>query len=186
MALSVQDPQTQLNVNSTLKKLWRRVETMRRTNSLAAARYRSRHFWLWLMPISLSAFLAALLSLVTGVGAPGPVRLGLSLATGFFAAGAYFLNFLQSRLGRSGRATVHRSAEVEPSQVTCRLETLGKYGGLGLTTGSHSTKSRANAIRDLYRIDVYLQAMLRVTPDIPACIDGLYSLLADRRRVRSS
>ena len=89
------------------------------------------------MPISLSAFLAALLSLVTGVGAPGPVHLGLSLATGFFTAGAFFLNFLQSRLGRSGQTTVHSSAEVELSQVTCRLETLGKYEGLGLTTGSH-------------------------------------------------
>lgn len=180
MAVSVQDPQTQLNFNATLKKLWRRVETMKRTNRLAAAHHRARHIWLSFVPTSTSAFLAVFLSAATGFVSPGPLRLALSLATGFCAACAFFLNFKQGRWEWSGRALVHQSAAVELSQVAFRLETLRKYEGKGLTEGSHSSRERANAVRDLYRIDVYLQAMERCTPRIPDDIHEFYTLLASR------
>jgi len=180
MTESIKHPQTQRNFNTTLKKLWRRVEIMKRTNHFAAAHYRARHFWFWFVPISSSIFLAVLLSLATAVDISGSSTLGLSLFTGLFAAVAFLLNFLQARFGWSSRAEVHRSAEVELCQVAFRLDTLGKYEGRGLATGSHSTKSRANAIRDLYRIDVYLQAMQRCTPDIPDSINETFFLLASR------
>mmetsp|Transcript_4666 Transcript_4666/g.10295 ORF Transcript_4666/g.10295 Transcript_4666/m.10295 type:complete len:1107 (+) Transcript_4666:619-3939(+) len=177
---SIHHPETQRNFNETLKKLWRRVEMMKRTNHFAAAHYRSRHFWFWFVPISSSICLAVLLSLATAADVSGGSRLGLSLFTALFASFAFALNFLQSRFGWSSRAEVHRSAELELHQVAFRLDTLGKYEGHGLSTGSHSTKSRANAIRDLYRIDVYLQAMQRCTPNIPDSINEVFYLLASR------
>jgi len=183
---SIQHPQTQLNFNTTLKKLWRRVEMMKRTNHFAAAHYRARHFWFWFVPISSTVFLTMLLCLATAADVSGASRVGLSLFAALFATVALFLNFVQaSPRFRGGswsnsRAEVHRSAEVELGQVAFRLDTLGKYDGRGLTSGSHSTKSRANAIRDLYRIDVYLQAMQRCTPEIPQSINDVFYLLAQR------
>lgn len=159
---------------------------MKRTNHFAAAHYRARHFWFSFVPISSSIFLAMLLSLATAANVTGSARLGLSLFTGFFASMAFLLNSLQAMPRFRGgawsisRSEVHRSAEMELGQVAFRLDTLGKYDGRGLTTGSHSTKSRANAIRDLYRIDVYLQAMQRCTPDIPRSINDMFYLLAQR------
>lgn len=177
---SIYNPETQRNFNMTLKKLWRRVEMMKRTNHFAAAHYRARHFWLWFVPITTSIFMSILLSLATAVDSSGESRVGLSLFTGFFASVAFMLNFLQASFGWSSRAEVHRSAEIELYQVAFRLDTMGKYDGNGLTEGSHSTKSRANAIRDLYRIDVYLQAMQRCTPNIPKSINECFRLLAER------
>jgi len=180
MATSVKDPQTQRNFNATLKKLWRRVEMMKRTNHFASQHYKARHFWFWFVPISTSIFMSIVLSLATAIDVSGGSRVGLALFTGFFAAVAFGLNFLQTKFGWSSRAEVHRSAEVELGQVAFRLDTLSKYEGQGLTTGSHSTRSRANAIRDLYRIDVYLQAMQRCTPPIPESINEVFYLLASR------
>ncbi len=180
IAHTIKHPETQRNFNTTLKKLWRRVEMMKRTNHFAAAHYRARHFWFWFVPISSSIFMSVLLSLATAVDVSGKSRVGLALFTGFFACVAFGLNFLQGKFGWSSRAEVHRSSEVELGQVAFRLDTLGKYEGRGLTTGSHSTRSRANAIRDLYRIDVYLQAMQRCTPPIPEDINEVFYLLASR------
>lgn len=178
--VNLQHPQTQRNFNQTLKKLWRRVEMMKRTNHFAAAHYKARHFWFWFVPISGSIFMAILLSLASAIDVSGKSKVGLALFTGFFSLLAFCLNFLQSKFGWSSRSDVHRSSEVELSQVAFRLDTLGKYEGRGLTAGSHSTRSRANAIRDLYRIDVYLQAMQRCTPAIPEAINEVFYLLASR------
>jgi hypothetical protein len=178
LMVNLQHPQTQRNFNETLVKLWRRVEMMKRTNHFAATHYKARHFWLWFVPISTSMCMSVILCLAMAL-TPN-ARVGLALATGFFSCLALAMNFLQSRFGWSSRAQVHRSAEVELGQVAFRLDTLGKYEGQGLTTGSHSTRSRANAIRDLYRIDVYLQAMQRCTPPIPNTINETFYLLASR------
>jgi len=180
MGANLQDPQTQRNFNTTLKKLWRRVEMMKRTNHFASAHYRARHFWFWFVPISGSMFMAVVLSLAIVVDSSGGSRVGLALVTAFFSCVALGLNFLRSRLAWSSHAEVHRSAEVELGQVAFRLDTLGKYDGRGLTTGSHSVRTRANAIRDLYRIDVYLQAMQRCTPAIPQAINDVFYLLVSR------
>lgn len=179
-AESIKHPQTQRNFNTTLKKLWRRVEMMKRTNHFASVHYKARHFWFWFVPITSSIFMSLVLSLATAIDVSGGSRVGLALFTGFFACVAFCLNFLQSKFGWSSRAEVHRSAEVELDQVAFRLDTLGKYDGRGLSTGSHSTRSRANAVRDLYRIDVYLQAMQRCTPPIPENINEIFYLLASR------
>ena len=180
MTESLAHPQTQRNFDTTLKKLWRRVEMMKRTNHFAAAHFRARHFWLWFVPISSCIGVSVLLSLASAIDVSGSSRLALGLSTGLFALLAFGLNFLQSKFGWSSRAEVHRGAELELGQVAFRLDTLGKYEGNGLTAGSHSTKSRANAIRDLYRIDVYLQAMQRCTPPIPDSINEVFYLLASR------
>lgn len=180
ISASVEDPQTQRNFNVTLKKLWRRVEMMKRTNRYASAYYGSRHKWFWFIPISTCIILSMLLSMATALDFSGRARLYLAMCTGFFSCVAFLLNFFQGRMGWSSRAEVHRSAEVELGQVAFRLDTLGKYEGRGLTMGAHTTKQRANAIRDLYRIDVYLQAMQRCTPPIPEGINEMFYLLASR------
>lgn len=173
-------PQTDKNYDETLNRLCRRVEMMRRMNQCAAAHYRARQFWFWFTPISLCIFLAGVLSLVSAVDISGTSRVTLSLCTGAFALAAFVLNFLQTQFGWSSRSEVHRSAGVEMTQVGLRLDTLRKYEGGRLSSGSVSSRSRANAVRDLYRIDVYLQAMQKCTPEIPDQINESFHLLASR------
>jgi len=67
------------------------------------------------------------------------------------------------------------SVEVEVGQVVFRLDTLGMYDGQGMMSGCHSTKSYANAIWDLYGIDVYLQVIQRCTPEIFQSINRVFT-----------
>lgn len=180
LAANLQNPDTQQNFNTTLMKLYRRVEMMRRTHHFAAAHYRACQFWCWFVPISSSICVSVLLSLASVLDVLENMQVALALFAAFFSCSAFGLNFLQGRHGWSSLASVHRSTEVELASVAFRLDTLVKYDGQGLTTGSHSTRSRANAIRDLYRIDVYLQAMQRCTPTIPNRINELFYLFASK------
>lgn len=63
--------------------------------------------------------------------------------------------------------------------MALRLVALGQGAD---ATGSRSSESRADSVRDLYRIDVYLQALQRCTPTVPQSIHALYSLLSSRLR----
>ncbi|KAL9188584.1 hypothetical protein ACHAXT_006962 [Thalassiosira profunda] len=177
---SIANPETQRNFDATLQKLSRRVEMMTRINRFAAAHQRARHFCFWFVPVAVCLGLSILLSLACALSAGDDSRRNLSLAVGFFASSAFGLHLIHARFKWSSRAELHRSAEVELTQVAFRLDTLAKYEGNGLTAGAHSTKSRPNAIRDLYRIDVYLQAMQRCTPEAPASINEVFFLLASR------
>ena len=121
-----------------------------------------------------------LLSLASGIDLSGNYQVELAIVTGFFSCAAFVLYVLQSKSRWSSRASAHRLAELELVQVAFRLDMLGKFEGHGLTTGSQTTTARANAIRDLYRIDVYLQAMQQCTPPIPEFIQSIFHLFSSR------
>jgi hypothetical protein len=66
--------------------------------------------------------------------------------------------------------------ELELSQgVSFRLEKLRKMMMMSATK-----QHRANLTQELYRIDVYLQAVQRRTPDIPRNIETAFGMLASR------
>lgn len=177
---SIKRPQTQRNFNTTLRKLLHNVEMTKRTNALAAVHYRSRQFWFWFVPISSSLFTATVLTLTCGFGVGADATLGLALVSAFFSFLAFVLIFLQTRFGPNSRASLHQSAKVEMVQVAFRLDKLVKYKGWGLISGSHSTESCAGAIRNLHRIDVYVQAIRQCTPPIPKKIHDTCYLLSSR------
>ncbi|KAL3815477.1 hypothetical protein ACHAXA_000714 [Cyclostephanos tholiformis] len=177
---SIKRPQTQRNFNTTLRKLLHNVELTKRTNALAAAQYRSRRFWFWSIPISLSLFTAIVLTLTCGFSVDTDASRGLALISTFFSVLTLTLVFLQTKFGNSSHASLHRSAKVEMIQVAFRLDKLVKYKGWGLISGSHSTESCASAIRNLHRIDVYVQAIRQCTPPIPRSIHDTCYLLTSR------
>lgn len=165
--------------DKSLKAACRRVEMMRLMNFFAATHYRSRHFWFWFIPISSCISLAGILSLASAVNMPHRTTMILSLCTGFFALLSFVLNFLQSRFGWSSLSESHKSASRELEKVGKKLEELQEYEG-HLGSRSVSSRSRANAVRDVYRIDVYLTAMQKCTPDIPVPIDEAFRQLVKR------
>mmetsp|Transcript_32510 Transcript_32510/g.65377 ORF Transcript_32510/g.65377 Transcript_32510/m.65377 type:complete len:1503 (+) Transcript_32510:171-4679(+) len=172
--------QTSKNFDTTLKKLLRRIEVMRYMNRFATSHYRARHFWLCFIPISAFICLAGILSFVSASDVNATTRMSLSAVTGVFCLLAFILNFFQTRLGWGSLAEIHRSSELELSQVVFRLETLKKYEHGRLCSKSVSSKARASAVRDLYRIDVYLQAVMKCTPQVPDKINETFGLLASR------
>lgn len=171
--------ETAQNYDKSLKSVCRRVEMMRLMNYFTAIHYRSRHFWCWFTPISSCIFLAGILSLVSAIDMSGNTTMILSLCTACFAMMAFVLNFLQSKHGWSSLAQAHRSASVELAEVGKKLDDLKEYEG-ALSSRSVSSRSRANAVRDVYRIDVYLTAMEKCTPDIPQRIDEAFRSLVKR------
>jgi len=177
LSLGSLDTRARHDVDLALKKLWRRVHIMKRTHRQAAAHCQSRHFWAWFVPIAVTTLLSVLLSFGTAVDVSGASHPGLSIAAGSVAGIALLLILAQGRGGRTGRADVHRAAEAEVHQVSFRLDALER-GTDG--TESRSAEARAESVRDLYRIDVYLQALQRCTPTVPAGIHRAYSLLARR------
>ena len=124
--------------------------------------------------------MAGILSLASAVNISGSSRVALSIFTGLFALFAFVLNFFQMRFGWSSRAEVHRSVEMELAQVAFQLDTLRRYDNGQLCSSSVSYKARSSAIRDLYRIEVYLQAVMKCTPQVPDRINEAFSLLASR------
>lgn len=180
---TLSDPQTQRNFDDTIKKLFRRVETMMRINHFASIHYRARHYWFCFVPISSCILLSGVLGLANAFNISGSARLGLGLSTCAFLLLAFVLNLLQTRFGWSSRAEIHSSAQMELSQVSFRLESLTMYQNGKLLSASLSPDSRAHAIRDLYRIDVYLQAMQQCTPDAPESISEAFHLMASRMRL---
>ena len=180
---SLSDPQTQRNFDDTIKTLFRRVETMLRVNHYASIYYRARHHWLYFVPISSCIGLSGLLALVNAFNISGQARLGLGLSACAFALVAFIFGFLQTRFGWSSKAEIHTSTQMELSQVAFRLENLSMYQNGKLLSASLSPESRAHAIRDLYRIDAYLQAMQQCTPDPPESIDEAFRLMSSRLRL---
>ncbi|KAL7459946.1 hypothetical protein ACHAWC_011830 [Mediolabrus comicus] len=174
------DLETQRNFDDTIKQLFRRVETMMRINHFASIHYRARHYWMWFVPISSCIFVAGILSLANAFNIAASVRLGLGLCTCLLALLAFVLNLLQTRFGWSSRAEIHRSVQLELSQVSFRLESLRMYMNGKLLSASLSPESRAHAIRDLYRIDVYLRAIQQCTPDAPEPISEAFHLMGSR------
>jgi hypothetical protein len=164
------------NYDKSLKSVCRRVEMMRLMNYFTATHYRSRQFWFWFTPLSSCIFLAGILSLASAVGS---ATLVLSLVTALFALIAFVLNFLQARFGWSSLAQSHRSASLELAKVGKKLEELQEYEG-ALSSQSVSSRSRADAVRDVYRIDVYLTALQKCTPNIPMPIDEAFRTLVKR------
>ena len=175
--------ETSKHYDQTLKTLCRRVEMLRLMNYFTATHYRARHFWFWFLPISLCIFLAGILSLASAVDMVGLAPLILSLCTAFLALVAFVLNFLQTRFGWSTLAQSHRMASLELAQVGFKLENLRKFEGGRLSSRSVSSRSRANAVRDVYRIDVYVSALQKCTPDIPMPIDHAFHLLVSRMKL---
>ena len=180
---ALSDPKTQRNFDDTIKTLFRRIETLLRVNHHASDHYRARHYWFCFIPMSSCIFLAAVLSFVNAFNISGAARLGVGLSACVFALLAFLIGFLQSRLGLNSRADIHSSAIVELSQVAFRLENLRVYQNGKLLSASTSQESRAHAIRDLYRIDVYLQAMQQCTPDPPDSISEAFHLMSSRMRL---
>ena len=190
IAESILYPETQRDFNTVIEQLWRQIETMKRANCIAAKHYRARHLWFWFVPISSTILTVVLLSVASALELAGmfPVivensgyfRLGLGVSCVFFSSVAFGLNLMQSAIGWSSRASVHRSAELELVNVAFRLDKLGKYEGRGLSSGTHSTRARVDAIRELYRIDVYLQTMQRCTPPVPGCLYEIFHALAGK------
>jgi hypothetical protein len=178
-SLSTDYSETAENFDKSLKSVFRRVEMMRLMNYFTATHYRSRHFWFWFTPISSCIFLAGILSLTSAIDIGGMVTLTLSLCTAFFALLALVLNFLQARFGWSSLAQTHRSASFELAKVGKKLDDLQDYEG-GLSSRSVSSRSRANAVRDVYRTDVYLTALQQCTPKIPMPIDQSFRLLVSK------
>jgi hypothetical protein len=167
---------------------------MKRANSITAKHNRARHIWFWFVPISSTILTVVLLSVASALELAGlfPViiensgyfRLGLGVSCVFFSSVAFALNLMQSAVGWSSRASVHRSTEVELHNVAFRLDKLGKYEGRGLSSRTHSTRARVNAIRELYRIDVYLKTMQQCTPPVPGCLNEMfYALAAKLQRI---
>jgi hypothetical protein len=167
------------NYDKSLKSVCRRVEMMRLMNYFTSTHYRSRHFWCWFTPISSCIFIAGILSLASAVDMGGMTTTILSLCTAFFALMAFILNFFQGRYGWSTLAQSHRSASLELAKVGIMLEDLQEYEG-ALGSRSVSSRSRADVVRDVYRIDVYLTAMQKCTPNIPKPIDQAFRLLVQR------
>lgn len=180
---SLSDPQTQRNFDDTIKKLFRRVETMMRINHFASIHYRARHYWLSFLPISSCIFISGSLGLANAFNINGSARLGVGLSSCVFALVAFVLQFLQTRCGWSGRADIHSSTQLELSQVSFRLESLRVYQNGKLLSAHLSPDSRAHAVRDLYRVDVYLQAMQQCTPDAPESISEAFHLMGSRMRL---
>ncbi|KAL3804701.1 hypothetical protein HJC23_008516 [Cyclotella cryptica] len=174
--------ETSKHYDQTLKTLCRRVEMLRLMNYFTATHYRSRQFWFWFLPISLCIFLCGILSLASAVDMVGLAPLILSLCTAFLALVAFVLNFLQTRLGWSSLAQSHRLTSLELAQVGCKLEQLRKFEGGRLSSMSISSRSRAHAVRDVYRIDLYISALQKCTPDIPIPIDHAFHLLVSRMK----
>ncbi|KAL3783310.1 hypothetical protein ACHAWO_013318 [Cyclotella atomus] len=167
------------NYDRSLKSVCRRVEMMRLMNYFTSTHYRSRHFWFWFTPISSCIFIAGILSLTSAIDMGGMTTTILSLCTAFFALMAFVLNFLQGRYGWSSLAQSHRSASLELAKVGIKLEELQEYEG-ALASRSVSSRSRSDVVREVYRIDVYLTAMQKCTPDIPKPIDQAFRLLVQR------
>ena len=180
---SLSDPQTQRNFDDTIKTLYRRVETMLRVNHYASIHYRARHYWFCFVPISSCIGLSGILALANAFNISGGARLWVGLSACAFALLAFLLGFLQTRFGWSSRAEIHSSAQMELSQVAFRLDSLRMYQNGKLLSETLSSDSRAHAIRDLYRIDVYLQAMQQCTPDPPESIYEAFHLLTSRMRL---
>ena len=163
---------------------------MKRANYIAAKHYRARHLWFWFVPISSTILAVVLLSVASAIELAGmsPVvfensgyfRLGLGVSCVFFSSVAFVLNLMQSAVGWSSLASVHRSVELELGNVAFRLDKLSKYEGHGLSSGTHSTRARIDAIRELYRIDVYLQTMQQCTPPVPGCLYEIFHSLAGK------
>jgi hypothetical protein len=173
-------PQTQRNFNITLKNLLHLVELTKRTNAIAAARYSALHFWFYFVPISFCIFSAIVLALIGGLHSVEETRLGLALFSAFFSFVAFLLNFLQGKFNMSTRASLYRSVKAEMIQVAFRLDKLRNFKGWGLSSSKYSTESRANAVRNLYRLDVYVRAMGQCTPPVPAKINEVCCLLVSR------
>ena len=171
--------ETAENYDKSLKSVCRRVEMMRLTNYFTATHYRSRQFWFWFTPMSSCIFLTGILSLASAVDADGSTTTSLGLCTAFFSLTAFILNFLQTRFGWSSLAQSHRSASMELTKVGNKLEDLKEYEG-GLSSRSVSSRSRATAIREVYRIEVYLTAMQKCTPDIPMPIEQAFRYLVTK------
>ena len=180
IAESIMQPQTQRNFNRTLKNLLHLVELTKRTNTMAAARYSALHFWFYFIPISFCIFSAIVLALIGALHTVEDARLGLALFSAFFSFVAFLLNFLQGKYSMSTRASLHRSVKAEMVQVAFRLEKLRNFKGWGLSSSKYSTESRANAIRNLYRLDIYVRAMGQCTPPIPTKINDICCLLTSR------
>jgi hypothetical protein len=190
IAESIKHPETQNDFNTVVEQLWRQIETMRRGNRAAAKHYGARHVWFWFVPISSSILTVTLLSLASALELAGklPVdvessdyfRLGLGVSCVFFSCVAFALNLTQNKVGWSTHASIHRSIEVELDQVAFRLEKLAMYEGRGLAFGTHSMRGCVDAIRELYRIDVYLQTIQRCSPSIPRRLYEIFYLLARR------
>lgn len=179
---SLSDPQTQRNFDDTLKTLSRRVETMVRINHFASIHYRARHYWFFFVPISSCIFSSGVLGLANAFNT-GSARFGLGLSTCALLLLAFVLNLLQTRFGWSSLAEIHSSTLFELNQVSFRLESLTMYQNGKLLSASLSPDSRAHAIRDLYRVDVYLQAMQQCTPDAPEPISEAFHQMASRMRL---
>lgn len=173
-------PQTQRNISTTLKNLLHLVELTKRTNAMAAARYNALHFWFYFVPISFCIFSAIVLALIGSLHIVEETRLGLALFSAFFSFVAFLLNFLQGKFSLSTRASLHRSVKAEMVQVAFRLEKLQNFKGWGLNLSKYSTESRANAVRNLYRLDIYVRAMGQCTPPVPTKINEVCCLLASR------
>ncbi len=180
---SLSDPQTQRNFDDTIKTLFRRIETMLRINYYASAHYRARHHWLCFVPISTCIAVSGVLALVNAFNISASARFDVGISACSFALLAIVFGFLQKRSGWSSRAENHGSAQMELSQVAFRLESLCVFQNGKLLSESLSPDSRAQAIRDLYRLDVYLQAMQQCTPDPPESIREAFQLMTSRMRL---
>jgi len=174
--------------NAVNKQLWCRIETMKLANSLAAEHYKARHHWFWFFPISSIILTVMLLCLASAlelagvlpivVGNVNDFRLGISVSCILLSGVAFALAYLQTQFTWSSNASVHRSTELEVIQVAHRLDKLCRYEGRGSASSNHSTN--ADSMRELYKIDVYLQTMQRCTPPIPEELHETFRLLAHR------
>lgn len=180
---SLSDPQTQRNFDDTIKTLFRRIETMLRVNYYASAHYRARHHWLCFVPISSCIGISGILALVNAFSISDAARFAVGMSAFAFALLAVLFGFLQKRSNWSSRAEIHSSAQMELSQAAFRLESLCVFQNGKLLSASLSPESRAHAIRDLYRLDVYLQAMQQCTPDPPESIREAFRLMTTRMRL---
>ena len=157
-------------------------------NKLAANHYKARHHWFWFFPISSIILTVMLLCLASALELAGvlPIvienvndfRLGLSVSCILLSGVAFALAYLQTQFTWSSNASVHRSTELEVIQVAHRLDKLCRYEGRGSASSNHSTN--ADSMRELYKIDVYLQTMQRCTPPIPEELHETFRLLAHR------
>lgn len=188
IADSIMHPKIQRDFNTVHKQLWRRVETMILANKLAANHYKARHHWFWFFPISSIILTVMLLCLASAlelagvlpifVGNVNDFRLGLSVSCILLSGVAFALAYLQTQFTWSSNASVHRSTELEVIQVAHRLDKLCRYEWRGSASSNHSTN--ADSMRELYKIDVYLQTMQRCTPPIPEELHETFRLLAHR------
>lgn len=185
---SMMHPEIQHDFNAMNKQLWCRIETMKLSNKLAAEHYKARHHWFWFFPISSIILTVMLLCLASAlelagvlpivVGNVNDFRLGLSVSCVLLSGVAFALAYLQKQFTWSSNASVHRSTELEVIDVAHRLDKLCRDEGRGSASSNHSTN--ADSMRELYRIDVYLQTIQRCTPPLPDELHETFHLLAHR------